>query len=51
MYIKIRYGGWPNISDINKIPMFFLGVLLTMVAHAREYCPLSLFYGSVGCGF
>ena len=18
MYIKIRYGGWPNISDINK---------------------------------
>ena len=24
MYIKIRYGGWPNISDINKIALFFL---------------------------
>ena len=27
MYIKIRYGGWPNISDIIKIPLFFLGLL------------------------
>ena len=28
MYIKIRYGGtWPNISDIIKILLFFLGVL------------------------
>ena len=44
MYIKIRYGGWPNISDIIKIPLFFLEVLHYLQQHKKHKSILLLDY-------